>query len=397
MDDISTSIVAATVTLPKADRTTERYALGTPMPQRQRSGKRFNRVALAAAHMVADPFADSDPWLKASPDWDRTLAYRTYLWDLGLGVAEAMDTAQRGMGLDWPLALELIKRSTALARTKPGAVIFSGAGTDHLDPAEARSIDDVIKAYETQFDAIEAAGGRIILMASRALARLARGPDDYVKVYDRILTQAQEPVIIHWLGDMFDPALAGYWGTRDLDAAMDVALGVINANAAKVDGVKISLLDKDKEIAMRRRLDTSVLMYTGDDFNYAELIAGDELGYSHALLGIFDAIAPAAAIALSALTDGDLPAFHTAFGPTVPLSRHIFQAPTRFYKTGIVFLAFLNGHQDHFTMLGGQESARSMLHLAELFRLADRAGLFHDPHEAAARMAHVMATHGIEA
>jgi hypothetical protein len=394
MQDRST--LAATVTLPNADRTTEHYRLGAPLPQRPRTGKPFNRVALAAAHVVADPFAATDPWLQAAPDWDRTLAYRAYLWDLGLGVAEAMDTAQRGMGLDWPLALDLIKRATALARTKPGAVIFSGAGTDHLDPADARSIDDVIKAYEMQFEAIEAVGGRIIFMASRALARIAKGPDDYVKVYDRILSQAREGVIIHWLGDMFDPALAGYWGTRDLDAAMDVAVGVINTNAAKVDGVKISLLDKDKEIAMRRRLDKSVLMYTGDDFNYAELIAGDAQGHSHALLGIFDAIAPAAATALSALADGDLPGFHVAFGPTVPLSRHIFQAPTRFYKTGIVFIAYLNGHQEHFTMLGGQQSARSMLHLAELFRLADRAGLFHDPQEAAARMARVMATHGIE-
>lgn len=389
--------LTAAVTLPTADRSTELYTLGEPMALRPRSGKPFNRLALAAAHMVADPFAASDPWLKAAPDWDRTLAYREYLWDLGLGLAEAMDTAQRGMGLDWPLALELIKRSTALARTKPGAVIFSGAGTDHLDPAEARSVDDVIKAYELQFEAIEAVGGRIIFMASRALARVAKGPDDYVKVYDRILSQAQEPVIIHWLGDMFDPALSGYWGTSDLNAAMDVAVGVINANAAKIDGVKVSLLDKDKEIVMRRRLDESVLMYTGDDFNYAELIAGDEQGHSHALLGIFDAIAPAAATALAALTDGDLDGFHAAFGPTVPLSRHIFQAPTRFYKTGIVFIAYLNGHQDHFTMLGGQESARSMLHLAELFRLADKAGLFHDPQEAAARIARVMATYGIGA
>ncbi len=389
--------LAAAVTLPKPDRSTELYRLGEPMRQAPRSGKPFNRLALAAAHVVADPWAASDPWLKAAPDWERTLAYREHLWDLGLGLAEAMDTAQRGMGLDWTLALELIKRSTALARTRPGAVIFSGAGTDHLDPAEARSIDDVVRAYETQFEAIEGTGGRIIFMASRALARVARSPDDYVRVYDRILSQAKEPVIIHWLGDMFDPALAGYWGTRDLDAAMDVAVGVINANAAKVDGVKVSLLDKEKEIAMRRRLDTSVLMYTGDDFNYAELIAGDEQGHSHALLGIFDAIAPAAAAALAALADDDLPGFHAAFGPTVPLSRHIFQAPTRFYKTGIVFVAYLNGHQDHFTMIGGQESTRSLLHLAELFRLADKAGLFHDPHQAAARMARVMAAYGIGA
>jgi hypothetical protein len=395
MQDRST--VTATVTLPKADRSLERYALGEPMPQRARANKPFNRIALAAAHVVANPFADNDPWLDAEPDWERTLAYRTHLWDLGLGVAEAMDTAQRGMGLDWPLALELIKRSTALARERPGAVVFSGAGTDHLDPAAARTVDDVVKAYETQFEAIEAAGGRIILMASRALARIAKGPDDYAKVYDRILGQARHPVIIHWLGDMFDPALAGYWGTRDLDAAMDVAVGVINANAAKVDGVKVSLLDKDKEIAMRRRLDRSVKMYTGDDFNYAELIEGDAQGFSHALLGIFDAIAPAAATALAALADDDHRGFHAAFAPTVPLSRHIFKAPTRFYKTGIVFMAYLNGHQDHFTMLGGQQSTRSMLHLAELFRLADKAHLFHDPHAAAARMARVMATCGIEA
>jgi hypothetical protein len=393
MQDRST--VAAAVTLPKADRSTERYVLGEPMPQRHRSGKPLNRIALAAAHVVANPFADNDPWLDAAPDWERTLAYRAYLWDLGLGVAESMDTAQRGMGLDWPLALELIKRSTALARETPGAVIFSGAGTDHLDPAAARSIDDVVRAYETQFEAIEAAGGRIILMASRALARIAEGPDDYLKVYDRILGQVQRPVIIHWLGDMFDPALAGYWGTRDLDAAMDVAVGVINANAAKVDGVKVSLLDKDKEIVMRRRLDKSVKMYTGDDFNYAELIEGDAQGFSLALLGIFDAIAPAAATALAALTVDDRQGFHTAFAPTVPLSRHIFKAPTRFYKTGIVFMAYLNGHQDHFTMLGGQQSARSVLHLAELFRLADKARLFHDPHASAARMARVMATFGI--
>jgi hypothetical protein len=389
--------VAATVLLPKADRTTERYVLRQAAAQRKRSGQSFNRVALAAAHMVTDPFGDTDPWLTAAPDWDRTLAYREHLWDLGLGVAEAMDTAQRGMGLDWPLALELIKRSTALARGRPGAVIFSGAGTDHLHPLEARSLDDVIKAYETQFEAIEGAGGRIIFMASRALARIAKGPDDYAKVYDRILSQARLPVIIHWLGDMFDPALAGYWGTRDLDAAMDTAVGVINANAAKIDGVKVSLLDKDKEIAMRRRLAEPVKMYTGDDFNYAELIAGDAQGYSHALLGIFDAIAPAAAAALASLTDGDLDGFHAAFGPTVPLSRHIFQAPTRFYKTGIVFIAYLNGHQEHFTMLGGQQSARSMLHLAELFRLADKANLFHDPQQAAARMGRVMAAYGIAA
>ncbi len=387
--------LSASVRLPTAGGAIETYRLSVPRQFPEKVTGPLNRVALAAAHMVANPLADNDPWLTNAIDWDRTMAYRDYLWGLGLGVAEAMDTAQRGMGLDWAGALELIGRSVRQAKATPGAVVFSGAGTDHLDPASVRSLDEVIAAYEMQFEAIEALGGRIILMASRALARVAKGPDDYGRVYDRILSQAAQPVIIHWLGDMFDPALAGYWGTADLDAAMDTAVDVINRNAAKVDGVKISLLDKDKEIAMRRRLAPSVKMYTGDDFNYAELIAGDDKGYSHALLGIFDAIAPAAAGALSALAKGDLATFHDIFAPTVPLSRHIFKAPTRFYKTGVVFVAYLNGHQDHFTMVGGQESTRSTQHLAELFRLADAAGILRDPERAAARMAAVMATRGV--
>lgn len=371
------------------------YTLSTTAHFPDRVTRPLNRVALAAAHVVADPNADIDPWLQAAPDWDRTIAYREYLWDLGLGVAEAMDTAQRGMGLDWKMALELIKRSVAAARGRTGAAVFSGAGTDHLDLGAVRSVDEVIRAYEEQIGAIEAVGGRIILMASRALVRVAKSPDDYARVYDRVLGQVREPVIIHWLGDMFDPALAGYWGAADFAPAMETALDVINRSAAKIDGVKISLLDKDKEITMRRRLDKRVKMYTGDDFNYAELIAGDDQGYSHALLGIFDAIAPAATAALSALAGNDLAKFHAIFAPTVPLSRHIFRKPTQFYKTGVVFMAYLNGHQDHFTMVGGQESARSTLHLAELFRLADKAGLFRDPEQAAARMKAVLAVRGI--
>src|SRR5688572_27518157 len=372
------------------------YTLSTAAHFPDRVTRPLNRVALAAAHVVADPHADIDPWLQAAPDWDRTIAYREYLWDLGLGVAEAMDTAQRGMGLDWKMALELIKRSVAAARGRTGAVIFSGAGTDHLDLSAVRSVDEVIRAYEEQIAAIEAVGGRIILMASRALVRVAKSPEDYARVYDRVLSQVREPVIIHWLGDMFDPALAGYWGTADFAPAMETALDVINRSAARIDGVKISLLDKDKEITMRRRLDKRVKMYTGDDFNYAELIAGDDQGYSHALLGIFDAIAPAATAALSALAGNDLEKFHAIFAPTVPLSRHIFRKPTQFYKTGVVFMAYLNGHQDHFTMIGGQESARSLLHLAELFRLADKAGLLRDPELATARMKKVLAVHGLD-
>jgi hypothetical protein len=345
--------------------------------------------------VVADARADIDPWLNCAIDWDATIAYRQHLWRLGMGVAEAMDTAQRGMGLDWPTSLELIRRSIDAARDMPGAFLASGAGTDHLAFDDSTTIADVIRAYEEQVAAIEALGGRIILMCSRALARVARSADDYRHVYDRILSQVREPVIIHWLGDMFDPALAGYWGSADPLVAMEVALDVINRHAAKVDGVKISLLDKDKEIVMRRRLAPGVRMYTGDDFNYAELIAGDDLGHSDALLGIFDAIAPAASAALAALAAGDRARFDAILAPTVPLSRHIFKAPTRFYKTGVVFMAWLNGLQDHFVMVGGQQSTRSLPHLAELFRLADRAGLLADPERAAARMRAVLAVHGV--
>jgi Protein of unknown function (DUF993) len=392
----STTGSSLSLKLPTADRSIETYRLAASRSFPAKLSGTLNRVAFSAAHVVADPLAECDPWLNQAIDWDRTIAFREHVWDLGLGVAEAMDTAQRGMGLDWPTSLELITRSVNAAKPRNG-LVFSGAGTDHLAVEDAKSIDDVIKAYEQQFEAIEKVGGRIILMASRALAKIGKNADDYAKVYDRILSQSQNPVIIHWLGDMFDPALTGYWGTSDLGKAMDTATDVINRNAAKVDGVKISLLDAQREIDMRRRLKPEVKMYTGDDFNYAELIAGDDRGYSHALLGIFDAIAPAASYALSRLAAGDEAGFHDVLGPTVPLSRHIFKAPTRFYKTGIVFMAYLNGHQDHFTMIGGQESTRSTQHLAELFRLADKAGLLANPELAVARMKSVMATRGIDA
>jgi hypothetical protein len=382
--------------LPTADSAIETYRLAASRTFPSKLQGTLNRVAFSAVHVVADPLADVDPWLTAAVDWDRTIAFREHVWDLGLGVAEAMDTAQRGMGLDWPASLELIQRSVAAAKARGGALVFSGAGTDHLAVEDARTIDDVIRAYEMQIAAVEKAGGRIILMASRALAKLGRSADDYAKVYNRVLSQVREPVIIHWLGDMFDPALRNYWGTSNLDQAMDIAVGIINANAAKVDGVKVSLLDKQREIDMRRRLDKNVKMYTGDDFNYTELIAGDDKGFSHALLGIFDAIAPAASYALSRLAAADEAGFRDVLEPTVPLSRHIFKAPTRFYKTGIVFMAYLNGHQDHFTMVGGKESMRSTLHLAELFRLADRAGLLANPESATRRMKAVLALRGIE-
>jgi hypothetical protein len=388
--------MAPKLVLPTVKGDIETYALGSPGDFPDRPTAPFNRVAYAAVHVVADPLAPGDPWIDPMIDWERTLAFRHHLWDLGLAVAEAMDTAQRGMGLAWDEARQLIERSLREAAGRADARIACGVGTDHLQPDEARSLDDVIGAYEDQIEAVEAHGGRLIVMSSRALARVARAPDDYAAVYDRILSQVREPVIIHWLGEMFDPALAGYWGHVDHHAAMDVCLGVLAANAGSIDGIKLSLLDKDKELSMRARLPAGVRMYTGDDFNFAELIAGDEDGYSDALLGIFDAIAPAASAALGELAAGNRARFHDILAPTVPLSRHVFAAPTRFYKTGVVFLAYLNGHQDHFVMVGGQQSARSALHLAELIRLADRAGLLRDPALAASRAGHVLAAHGIE-
>lgn len=386
------------ISLPNADRTISPYALtGTPIPFVRHKAAEFNRVAYAAAHVVADPLAGNDPWLTPAIDWDTTLKFRHRLWDLGLGVAEAMDTAQRGMGLGWAEAQELIRRSQLEARTRDDSLIAYGAGTDHLTPGPDVSIDAIIAAYEEQVGFVEGQGGRVILMASRALAAAARTPDDYARVYGRILSQVKQPVIMHWLGEMFDPALEGYWGKASHDEAMDVCLDVIAAHADKVDGIKISLLSADKEIAMRRRLPASVKMYTGDDFNYAELIAGDAQGHSHALLGIFDAIAPAASAALAALGRGNDNEFFDLLEPTVALSRHIFAAPTRFYKTGVVFLAYLNGLQDHFTMVGGQQSTRSLQHLGELFRLADKARVLSDPDLATRRMRDILAVHGVSA
>ncbi len=393
-----------TLRLPQADGVLATYTLQPASSWPSPAGKpQWNRVAFAAAHVVADPRAAVDPSLGAAIDWDTTLAFRRHLWSLGFGVAEAMDTAQRGMGLDWPTSLELIRRSVAEAGGIPGAVVFSGAGTDHLPPSAGMTLDRVIAAYDEQCAAIEATGGRIILMASRALAACAKSPDDYALVYGRVLSQVRAPVILHWLGEMFDPALAGYWvgagglaSDPDHAHAADVCAAVLAANVAKVDGVKVSLLDARKEIALRERLPTGVRMYTGDDFHFADLIGGNATGHSDALLGIFDAIAPAASAALAALASGDRARFDAILAPTIPLSRHIFAAPTRFYKTGVVFIAWLNGHQSHFTMVGGQQSARNLVHLAELFRLADAAGLLRDPDLAASRMRAFLAVNGVD-
>jgi hypothetical protein len=383
--------VSSSLILPRAGGALESYAPTQREPLPVLGSEPRSRVCYAAAHVVVDPLGGGDPTGPAQLDWEATLAFRRHLWAHGLRVAEAMDTAQRGMGLDWAATQELIRRSVAEAKSV-GGQLACGAGTDQI---VSGTLAEVQAAYEEQLAFIEGEGAPVILMASRALAAAASGPDDYRSVYGSLLSQAGAPVVLHWLGDMFDPALTGYWGSGDLDEADDVVLDIIAANVDKVDGIKVSLLDASREVALRRRLPEGVRMYTGDDFNYPELIRGEGEEFSHALLGIFDAIAPAAAAAMHALDDGDLDRYDALLAPTVPLSRHIFAAPTPYYKTGVVFLAYLNGHQQHFRMVGGLESGRSVLHLAELFVLADQAGLLRDPELASERMRHVLALAGV--
>lgn len=356
----------------------------------------FNRIAYAAAHVVIDPQHQGADWLNNPRiDWDATLAYRHHLWRLGFNIAEAMDTAQRGMGVSWEIAKELIIRSLQEAQTVPGADLAAGVGTDQLEAAHATTLEQVIAAYEEQMELVEQHNGKIILMASRALAKVAKTPQDYLAVYNRLLEQSQDKIILHWLGEMFDPALAGYWGSTDFAAAADTVLEIIANNVDKVEGIKISLLSKEKEVAFRKRLPSQVKMYTGDDFNYPELIAGEDGHYSHALLGIFDAIAPVAAAALNELALGNRGEYYRLMNPTVALSREIFKAPTQYYKAGIVFLAWLNGHQSHFSMAGGMQAAREISHYAEIFRLADQAGLLQDPQLATRRMKNLLTVYGL--
>lgn len=387
--------MVASLFLPRNDGAIESYDLGPASPYATSHVGGFPRIVYAAAHVVADPLTPHGPWSDCAIDWETTLAFRHHLWRLGFKIAEAMDTSQRGMGLDWSRAKELIRRSLADAKTVPGADLACGAGTDQLVPSEARSLDDVIRAYEEQIGHVEAHGGRVILMASRALCCIARSADDYLAVYGRLISGCRNNVILHWLGAMFDPVLAGYWGSHEVEAAMSTCLDLIAAHADRIDGVKISLLERRHEERMRARLPTGVNMYTGDDFNYADLIEGDGRNFSHGLLGIFDPIAPAAAAALDRLADGDRAGYHTILDSTVPLSRRIFEAPTQYYKAGVVFLAWLNGFQDHFRMVGGMESARGILHYADIFRLADAARLLVDPDRAAHRMRQFCEINGI--
>ena len=384
--------------LPTKFNTMEPYRpLGNPLTARAPKIP-LTRTAFAAAHVVSDPLRERNPWdTRPAVDWDATLGFRQTLWDQGLDLAEAMDTAQRGMGVDWPTALELIQRTMAAARAHPlKPRVACGAGTDHVALTDLRSADAILAAYMTQAEAIEAAGGQLILMASRAFPAMAADEATYRAVYRRLIDGAKDPVILHWLGDMFDAALAGYWGSHDVARASDFVLSLIAENPGRVDGIKISLLDQAHEESFRARLPAGVRLYTGDDFNYADLIAGDGTHYSHALLGIFAAIAPAASQALEALATGDMATYHALLAPTVPLSREIFCAPTRFYKAGIACLSWLNGHQSHFIMPAGFQSSRDIVHYAAVFRLADAARLLTNPDLAVSRMRTLLALHGIE-
>ncbi|MEV4749406.1 dihydrodipicolinate synthase family protein [Streptosporangium sp. NPDC049248] len=366
------------------------HVLRDPVTWVRPGGPARSRTVYAAAHVVADPLGDNTPGSRAAVDWDATLRFRHHLWSHGLRVADAMDTAQRNMGLDWAATRELIRRSATEAKAfgDPAELVACGAGTDQAP--DARTLREVVAAYAEQIETVRDAGAGVVVMASRQLAAIARGPEDYHRVYGELLSQADRPVILHWLGEMFDPLLAGYWGSRDVAEATASFLSLIHDHAARVDGVKVSLLDAEHEIGLREALPEGVRLYTGDDFNYPSLIRSG----SHALLGIFDAIAPAAASALQALDAGDLGRYDEIMGPTVPLSRKIFEAPTYNYKTGIVFLAWLNGHQDAFSMVNGAQAARSLPHLAEVFRLADRAGLLADPELAVFRMRSLLAVNG---
>ena len=383
----------AIVALPEASGGWREIELSQPREWAEHPDAFSSRVAFAAAHVVADPRGENVPGAPAVIDWEATLAFRQHLFRYGLGVAEAMDTAQRNMGLDWPATQELITRSSALAR-EHGARIASGAGTDQL-LAPAGSLEEVTRAYLEQVEFVEAAGSQVIMMASRQLAAIARSAEDYLQVYSTVLAQASRPVILHWLGEMFDPQLNGYWGSTDIPTATRTFLDLINEYSAKVDGVKVSLLSADHEQQLRTELPSGVRLYTGDDFNYPELIEGDGDHHSDALLGAFAAIAPAAAAALSALDEGDIDLYRAEMEPTLPLSRHIFSAPTYYYKTGIAFLAWLNGQQDGFVMVGGLQSARSIVHLALIFELANEAQLLTDPELAAHRLGQLLATAGV--
>jgi len=355
-----------------------------------------SREIYAAAHVVVDPLRNDPQGARSAIDWDSTLSFRRHLWSLGFGVADAMDTAQRGGGLSWLDARELITRSAAEAAHLSGQLVC-GAMTDQLDATSTYDLNSIVDAYLEQATHIHQSGATPVLMASRQLCHAATSAEDYLTVYTQVLNQLNTPVMLHWLGDAFDPALTGYWGSHDLDTAADTVLQIMTDHPNKIVGIKMSVLDAAREVDFRRRLPAGIAIFTGDDFNYAELIAGDDHGHSNALLGIFDAIAAPARTAFDRLDAGDTAGFHDILAPTVPLSRHLFTAPTSAYKTGVVFLAWLNGHQSHFHMVAGAQSHRSVAHLTRAFQLANSAGALTDPDLAAHRMRQWLALAGFDA
>jgi hypothetical protein len=370
-----------------------RWELAAAPAFRRPSRPLRSRVAYAAAHVVPRVAGENVPGAPADIDWDATLAFRHHLWSWGLGVADAMDTAQRNMGLDTKATRELISRSAAEARAAGGALVV-GVNTDHVDD-EVISLPAVIDAYVEQLHFAEDQGAGTVLMASRHLARAASSPADYAHVYREVLARAGAPVILHWLGEAFDPQLAGYFGSRDVPACIDTVVAIMTESADRIRGIKMSLLDAGHEVTLRSRLPQGTTMFTGDDYNYVDLIAGDGRRYSDALLGAFAGVAPNASAAIQAL-DAESPAeYHRILDPTEALARHIFAAPTFYYKTGVAFLSWLNGHQPAFAMVGGLHSARSLPHLSTLVRLADRAGALEVPDLAAERWNAYLALHGV--
>jgi hypothetical protein len=363
-----------------------------PVSTTRPPGPPASRTAYAAAHVIPLAWAENVPGAPAAIDWDATLAFRRHVWSWGLGVADAMDTAQRNMGLDWAATTELIRRSAREAADVGGDLVV-GVNTDHVAD-ERISLEQVVAAYLTQLEVAEEAGAGVVLMASRHLARAADGPADYERVYREVLARASTPVVLHWLGEAFDPHLAGYFGP-DLTTASDTVVRIIEGDLDRVRGIKMSLLDADAEVAVRRRLPAGPTLFTGDDFHYVSLIEGDELGHSDALLGAFAAVAPSAALALAALDRGDVEEYRRILDPTEALARQIFATPTPFYKTGVAFLSWLNGHQPAFAMVGGLHSARSLVHLSEIVRLADAAGALEHPELAAERWGALLDLNGL--
>lgn len=401
------------VLLPDGNGSLTEHVLAEPGGWTRPQAPLSSRKAYAAAHVVPHALGDNTPGAPARLDWDATLGFRHDIWSYGLGVADAMDTAQRGMGLDWAATQELIRRSTAEAASALSAgtpalagrtvrdLIACGAGTDQLDPAGTApgeaGLQAVEAAYREQLAVVEEAGAKVILMASRALVRAARGAEDYLRVYTGLLDEVRHPVVLHWLGTMFDPALAGYWGSDDVGTATETFLELVRSRPEKVDGVKVSLLDAEHETRLRAALPEGVRLYTGDDFNYPELVHGDGTRHSDALLGIFAGIYPAASTALQAYDAGRPERARAILDSTEALGRHVFSAPTFYYKSGIAFLSWLNGHQPGYQMVGGLHSGRSVPHLVRVFELADRAGLLLDPELAARRMSAFLDVAGLGA